>query len=142
METITLEKKAVYNLISLVTMSTAEIYRGENPIDNVKSAMQNQMLYGIVPQELQEHVINVLYANLSTMGETVTIEKEVLMNLIDLVAYLSVMYDRGVAPAVRDDGFLICIEKELNRGPLFNKQIPADLHSHILEVVNSYRQGQ
>lgn len=76
------------------------------------------------------------------MPETITLEKEVLMNLISLVAYMAVCYDRGIAPAMRDDGFLISIEKEINRGPLFNKQIPADLHAHILEVVNSYRQGQ
>ena len=76
------------------------------------------------------------------MPETITLEKEVLFTLIDLVAYLSVMYDRGIAPAMNEDGFFICIEKEINRGPLFNKSLPADLHSHILEVVNSYRQGK
>lgn len=62
-ETITLEKKALFNLISLVTMATAEIYQGEDPTDNVKSAMQNQMLYDIVPSELQEHILSVIRAN-------------------------------------------------------------------------------
>lgn len=69
-ETITLEKKALFNLISLVTMATAEVYQGENPIDNVKSAMQDQMLYGIVPQELQEHIISVLSANYNVYDKT------------------------------------------------------------------------
>lgn len=69
-ETIVLEKKALFNLISLVTMATAEVYQGENPIDNVKSAMQNQMLYGIIPQELQEHIIRVIRANHNAYAET------------------------------------------------------------------------
>ena len=75
------------------------------------------------------------------MPETFTIEKDVLLALVELIAYMAVCYDRGDAPAMRDDGFLISIEKEINRGPLFNKEIPVDLKSHILEVVNSYRQG-
>lgn len=69
-ETITLEKKALFNLISLVTMATAEIYQGEDPTDNVKSAMQDKMLYGTVPQDLQEHIVSVLRANYNAYDKT------------------------------------------------------------------------
>lgn len=73
--------------------------------------------------------------------ETITLEKKVLMDLISLTANMAVWYAAGMAPAMNDEGFLISIEKEINRGPLFNKEIPADLRQHILLVVNGFRQN-
>lgn len=72
--------------------------------------------------------------------ETITLEKKVLMDLISLTANMAVWYAAGMAPTMNDEGFLISIEKELNRGPLFNKEIPADLRQHIILVVNGFRQ--
>ena len=75
------------------------------------------------------------------VDEKITLDKDVLFNIVSLVANMAVWYAAGMAPAMNDAGFLISIEKELNRGPLFNKEIPADLRQHILLVVNGFRQN-
>ena len=45
-------------------------YLGKKKQEHQTAYMQDQMLYGIVPQELQEHIISVLSANYNVYDKT------------------------------------------------------------------------
>lgn len=73
------------------------------------------------------------------MNETITLEKKILMDLLSLTASMAVAYATSMAPGYTSDGILVTIEKELNRGDLFNKPIPDAVKGHIIAIVNNYR---
>ena len=73
------------------------------------------------------------------MNETITMNKKALMDLLSTVVEMAAAYALGQAPCMTEDGFLVSIERQLDRGALYNVQIDPDVREHINLIVNGLR---
>lgn len=73
------------------------------------------------------------------MNESITLEKKVLMDILSTTAEMAVAYALGKAPCMTEDGFFVSIERQLDRGALYNVQIDPDVREHICAIVNGFR---
>lgn len=73
------------------------------------------------------------------MNEQITLDKKVLMDLLSTTAQMAAAYALGEAPCMTEEGFFVSIERQLDRGALFNVPIDPDVRNHICTIVNNLR---
>lgn len=75
------------------------------------------------------------------MEEQIVLDKKVLMDLLSTTAQMAALYALGEAPCMTEQGFFVSIERQLDRGALFNVSIDPDVRHHICAIVNGLRKA-